>query len=185
VNIVVVYESLFGNTRMVAESIAAGARKAVPNARVTVVAVADATPELTADAALVVVGAPTHVFGMSRSSTRAQGVGGVVSAKIADHPPLVELGATGPGIRDWLADLPTTPRAAVVAAFDTRLSSPLAGGAAAKIARRLQSHGHRLVAKPRGFVVESSYGPLRAGELDRAATWGAELARQVVDPAPR
>jgi hypothetical protein len=185
VDIVVVYESLFGNTRVVAESIAAGARTAVPHARVTVVAVAQATPELTTDAALVVAGGPTHVFGMSRSSTRTQGVAGAATAKAADHHPLVEPGATGPGIREWLADLPSPRPATVAAAFDTRLSFPLAGGAARKIAHRLRSRGYRLAAKPNGFIVEGSYGPLRAGELDRAAAWGAELAQHVLDSALR
>lgn len=184
-DIVVVYESLFGNTRIVAESIAAGARDAVPDARVTVVAVAQATPELTAGAALLIAGGPTHAFGMSRSSSRTQGVAAAASARVADHPPLVEPGATGPGIRDWLAALPTPRPAAIAAAFDTRLSFPLAGGAAGKIARRLRGHGYRLVARPTGFIVAGSYGPLRAGERDRAAAWGAQLARQVLDSALR
>jgi hypothetical protein len=185
IDIVVVYESLFGNTRMVAESIAAGAREVDPHARVSVVAVAQATPEVTVGAALLVAGGPTHAFGMSRSSTRAQGVAGAASAKIADHAPRVEPGATGPAVRDWLEGLPTPPPAAVAAAFDTRLPYPLAGGAAGKIARRLRSHGYRLLAKPTGFIVDGAYGPLRAGERDRAAAWGAHLARQVLDSALR
>jgi hypothetical protein len=36
------------------------------------------------------------------------------------------------------------------AAFDTRLGSPLAGGAAHGIARRLRRHGYQLASDPEG-----------------------------------
>jgi hypothetical protein len=61
------------------------------------------------------------------------------------------------------------------AAFDTRLPSRMAGGAARGIARRLRRHGYHLVSDPEGFVVDDAYGPLRAGEIERAKEWGAQL----------
>ena len=57
------------------------------------------------------------------------------------------------------------------------LRSPMAGGAAHGIARRLRKHGYHLVSDPEGFVVEDADGPLRAGELERAKQWGVQLVR--------
>ena len=39
----------------------------------------------------------------------------------------------------------------------------------------MRKHGYQLVSDPEGFVVEDAYGPLRAGELERAKQWGAQL----------
>lgn len=74
-----------------------------------------------------------------------------------------------------------------MAALDTRLSaedieSPAlrfivkTGGYAAKrIANRLQKSGGELVAPPEGFFVEGTEGPLKDGELERAADWAAPV----------
>ena len=61
--VVVVYESLFGNIRDVAEAVAAGIVAASPGARVDCRSV-DALPSL-ADVDLVVVGGPTHALGLT------------------------------------------------------------------------------------------------------------------------
>ena len=63
----IVYESMFGNTHAVAEAVAAGLRPAV---QTEVRRVAEVAPEAVAEADLLVVGAPTHVHGLSRPSTR-------------------------------------------------------------------------------------------------------------------
>ncbi|GAA4142514.1 flavodoxin family protein [Leifsonia shinshuensis] len=73
----IVYESMFGSTRQVAEAIAEGLR---PFAAVTIVKVKDA-PEAFPDADLLLVGAPTHVHSLSRPSTRVE------AAKWGDDPP--------------------------------------------------------------------------------------------------
>ncbi len=62
----VVVESVFGNTRAVAEAIAAGLADRMT---VRVVDVADA-PTAVTGLDLLVVGGPTHAFGMSWSATR-------------------------------------------------------------------------------------------------------------------
>ena len=69
---VVVYESMYGNTHLVADAIATGLRDR--DVTVEVVAVDDAVAELLAGADLTVVGGPTHVHGMSRESTRKAAV---------------------------------------------------------------------------------------------------------------
>lgn len=68
-----------------------------------------------------------------------------------------------------------------VAAFDTRTDSFWNrifrfGYAAPRIARSLQGSGGHLLAPPEGFVVEGTKGPLREGELARAARWAKGLA---------
>lgn len=62
----VVYESMFGNTRHVAEAIARGLEDAGTVATVPVARVGD---EDLSSYDLVMVGGPTHVHGMSRDST--------------------------------------------------------------------------------------------------------------------
>jgi len=63
-----------------------------------------------------------------------------------------------------------------VATFDTRTATiwnrilPF-GYAAPRIAQRLKTSGGHLLAPPEGFVVLGVEGPLREGELDRAAAW--------------
>ena len=63
----VVYESLYGNTHIVASNIADGMRG---TDEVTLVPVSAATPDLVAEADLLVVGAPTHIHGLSTASSR-------------------------------------------------------------------------------------------------------------------
>ena len=70
------------------------------------------------------------------------------------------------------------PTGARVAAFDTRLAAKwvrVFGYAAPKIARALEEAGGTLVAPAEGFVVEGRAGPLKDGELERAAGWTREL----------
>src|SRR3954454_19955965 len=100
--VVVVFESLFGNTRDVAESIAAGATDALPGAQVDVLRVGEAVPERVASADLLIVGGPTHNRGPTTTLSRKAGVA-------ADREPgdrhEFEPGAEGPGIRDWFHGL--------------------------------------------------------------------------------
>jgi flavodoxin I len=75
----------------------------------------------------------------------------------------------------------------LVTAFDTRLSAreknpalrlllKTVGYAAGRIADSLAAKGGKLAAPPEGFIVEGREGPLREGELERAAAWGKTIA---------
>jgi flavodoxin I len=69
-----------------------------------------------------------------------------------------------------------------VAAFDTRLTARwvrIIGFAAGKIAGRLKKDGGTLVVSPEGFFVEGSEGPLKEGELERAAAWAKEIVESI------
>jgi flavodoxin-like protein len=166
---VVVYESMYGNTHLIAEAIGAGLRTAFD---VRIVPVAQAGPEVIADADLVVVGGPTHAHGMSRPSTRKAAV------QAASKPVgglTVEPDALGPGLRDWFGWLGEYPVRA--AAFDTRVHGPVAltGRASKGVARLLREHGFDVVAEPESFLV-TRQDRLEPHEQDRARDWGARLA---------
>jgi hypothetical protein len=158
----VVYESMFGNTREVADAVADGLRE---SARVEVHEVASATP-LPADLDLLVVGGPTHAFGLSRESTRND------AATKARR----EVESASMGLREWLGALEGTGMHTAYATFDTRVNHPrVPGSAAKKAAKRLRRLGGTQSADPESFWVDGVEGPLVAGELDRARGWGRKL----------
>ena len=158
----VVYESMFGNTREVAQAVADGLRE---SAEVEVHEVSSATP-LPADLDLLVVGGPTHAFGLSRASSRND-------AATKAHR-AVE--SASMGVREWLGALDGTQVHTAYATFDTRVNHPrVPGSAAKKAAKRLRKLGATQSADPESFWVEGTEGPLVAGELDRARGWGREL----------
>jgi hypothetical protein len=165
----VVYESMFGNTHAIAESIADGLR---PAGEVQVVPVAEAGPELIRWADLVVAGGPTHVHGMTRELTRdmARGMAAKPEAKVTLDP-----AAAGSGVREWLDEL-ENGRGRHAAAFDTRAQGApfLTGRASLGIAHTLRSRGFKLVAEPESFIIDGE-GHLAAGERDRARMWAAAL----------
>ena len=80
-----------------------------------------------------------------------------------------------------LKDLPeSVVKSASVATFDTRLQSKFAsifGYAAGKIASRLKDKGGNLISSPEGFLVSGNKGPLKEGELERAAGWAKEILK--------
>src|SRR4029434_261650 len=158
-----------GNTRQVAQAISDGVREAHPDAEVECIPVGDASPELIKSTDLLVVGGPTHIRGMTTGFSRKMGISGEQKAEAKGEPTHeLEPDAEGPGLREWFDDLQKFGGAKKAAAFDTRLDSRMAGGASHGIARRLFRHGYYLVSDPEGFVVKDAYGPLRAGEIERA-----------------
>ena len=73
---------------------------------------------------------------------------------------------------------PFTLKGMNVAAFDTRMTNKLItlfGVAAPKIAKALQEQGGTLVGSPEGFFVTGGEGPLKKGEVERAAAWAKGL----------
>ncbi len=177
-HVVVVFESMMGNTRELAEAIADGFR-ATPGVEVTCTSGADLLDDpVEVGADLLVVGAPTHFLGMPGERTRHLWVEGQAKAERGRPRADVEpeaANAAQPGVREWVDQLPEAPRGSLAAAFDTRLDKPLAGGAAPRIARRLRHAGYDMVVDPEGFIVEDMEGPLRPGELERARAWAATV----------
>jgi hypothetical protein len=175
--IFVVFESMYGNTRAVAEAIASGFDSCDD---VVVLSAAEAAATSLESADLVVVGAPTHAHGMSRRKTRQMAID---SAKNPKHPLSVDASAAGIGVREWLADLHGLRTNA--AAFDTRIDAPamFTGRASLGIARNLRRHGASLVAPPESFLVDKE-SHLLDGELERARAWAAHLTAPSRESGP-
>ena len=148
-NVLVVYGSQFGNTERIARTIGAALEA---SHGVQVVGARDARALAGGPVDLLIVGAPTQMFGrrlIVRSfldGLKRQGFDGVPAA-----------------------------------AFDTRMGTPTEKNAAASetIAARLEAAGCQLVATPESFLVTGFTGPLAEGEEDRARRWAVRLAEQV------
>lgn len=162
----VVYESMYGSTRAIAEAIATGTKSAGP---VSVLPACEVNPEALDGVGLLVVGAPTHAWSLPRPRTRRA----AVSAP-SPGSPRAEVNATEPGVRELLSDLPELECPA--AAFDTRFKAPalVTGRSSRSIARRLRHRGATLVTGPRSFLVDRS-NHLLPGQAELAAAWGTEL----------
>ncbi|NLG48641.1 MAG: flavodoxin family protein [Chloroflexi bacterium] len=154
----VVYDSFFGNTEQIARAVGEALQSA---GDVEVRRVTDVTPDQLAGFDLVIVGSPTRAFRPS------------------------------PNTKAFLDAIPAEGlRGIKVAAFDTRIApedvksgggvlkffAKMFGYAADPMAKKLQQKGGTLVAQPEGFYVLDSEGPLRDGELDRAADWARHIA---------
>ncbi|HEY9011572.1 MAG TPA: flavodoxin domain-containing protein [Devosia sp.] len=155
-NTLIVYDSVFGNTAQVAKSIAAALE---PAGTVRLVPAQEARDLSLNDIDLLIVGSPTRGFRPT------------------------------PAIDEILADLsPPDGRMVRAAAFDTRLDAneihpaPLrwvvnAGGyAAQRIAHDLKQDGFAVAESQGDFAVQGTEGPLKPGELERAAAWARNLA---------
>ncbi len=150
-NAIIVYDSMYGNTEQIARAIG-HALGSLEN--VGIIRVGDVKPEQLTGLTLLIVGSPT------------QG------------------GRPTPAIQDFLNRIPEhVLRDIRVATFDTRLPGRLVGlfgYAAGRIADSLKRKGAMLIASPAGFFVRGREGPLKEGELERAAVW----ARQLIATSP-
>lgn len=162
-----VYESMFGDNRQVAEEVAAGLAESGVAAEAVEVGVA--STDVPGDMDLVVVGSPNHAWSMPRPATRAD------AATKTDQP----LVSSGIGVREWLAAA-RLPEGVAVAAYDTRGSRPRSvvafDHASTSIDKALVHLGGRRLAPAEHFLVVDVTGPLQPGELERARAWGTALA---------
>jgi flavodoxin len=149
-NALVIYDSVFGNTEKIGQAIG---QALTSKANVTTLSVGDVKPEQLNGIELLIVGSPTRGFRPT------------------------------PAIANFLKALPDKSLAGVkVAAFDTRFDVTALKGflkwlvrkggyAADKIAKVLVSRGGEQAVAPAGFDVTGKEGPLKSGELERAAEW--------------
>lgn len=149
--VLIVYDSIFGNTEKIALAISnsLGSKENVETFRVS-----DIKPEQLVELRLLIVGSPTRAFRPTKAITNF----------------LKKISSNGlKGVK--------------VAAFDTRISPTdvnsrflnilvkLFGYAAKPIADKLGKKGGELIIPPEGFFVKGTEGPLKDGELERAAYW--------------
>jgi flavodoxin len=142
----VVYDSVYGNTEKIAQAIG----DAIPG-EVRLLRVDEVNVEELGTVDLLVVGSPTH----GAMPTEA--------------------------VKDLLEKIGRPAReGARAATFDTRLTwrflERWGGFAASKIADALEDKGWTLVGEPGGFFVRGlKKGPLKRGEVERAAAWAEEV----------
>ncbi|HNU80356.1 MAG TPA: flavodoxin family protein [Bacillota bacterium] len=153
----IVYDSVFGNTEKIAEAIGDSLAELTGT---EVEKVSEAKLEQLQGTDLLIVGSPTRAF----KPTKA--------------------------IVDFLIQIPSNGLKGInVAAFDTRISTEdvnsrilngfvkIFGYAAKPIADKLQKKGGNLAAPPEGFFVKDNEGPLKEGELERAAKWAKQVMK--------
>lgn len=167
---VIVFESMFGNTEEFAHEICDSIKELGEEALAT--DVRRVHPDDLTGCDLLVVGAPTHAFSLSRQSTRDDAV------RQGAEPTRAAL-----GVREWLTTLddafPSRADRPVVAVFDTRVEKVrhLPGSAARRAARALRAQGFDVIDRPTTFYVEDLKGPPAAGEVERASAWATGVAR--------
>jgi flavodoxin I len=152
--ILIVYDSFFGNTEKIALAIKEVLEKDPRVSEAKALRVEEADPKKLEGLSMLIVGSPTRAFRPS------------------------------PAVTGFIKQIPARELAGKkVAAFDTGISgedaSPrflrifirLFGYAAKPISARLVKKGASLVIAPEGFLVQDTEGPLKEGELERAAHW--------------
>ncbi|MBK8986168.1 MAG: flavodoxin domain-containing protein [Chloroflexi bacterium] len=147
----VVYDSVFGNTEKVAQAIAAALQT-------TAVPVGQAAPDQLEGLDLLIVGSPT------RSFRPTEGASQLLNALSKNH-----LAGAGVAAFDTRIDLTTIDSSVF------RFIVDKGGYAANTIGKMLEKKGGRLLASPEGFLVTGEQGPLKDGELERAAAWSAQI----------
>ena len=166
--VMVIYDSMFGNTAQVAQAIADGLNGASPDeGTVDLRKIGDARPDELSSLDLLIVGSPTQRFN------------------------------TTTGMRDFLKKIPRKALCGtIVAGFDTRLTEEELhshgallgklvdwfGYAAPRISEGLENKGGHAVVPPEGFYVGGTEGPLLEGELPRAARWAQHVIARMQNP---
>jgi flavodoxin len=177
-----VYESVFGNTEQIARAVAEGLSRRLP---VQTLDVGRAPLTLGSDIGLIVVGGPTHVFGLSRADRRTDGHADTPADSRADS--LATDGANGSvvthgrGLKTWLEGLHVGASGVAAAAFDTRVNRPRLPGSAARAAdRQMRRQGMHPIVLPHSFHVRRTTGPLADGESEQARQWGEQVAVELL-----
>ena len=151
----VIYDSIFGNTEQIAQAIGKALGSTID---VNTVKISDTSTEQLNEIQLLIVGSPTRAFNPT------------------------------PAINTFLKSIPANSlRDIKTAAFDTgialddidssvgRFFIKRFGYAAKKISDKLIKKGGKSVLPPEGFFVEGNEGPLKKGELERAAEWAKQI----------
>lgn len=150
-NILVVYDSVFGNTKELADRVAeALGGKAVRPSEVN--------PAELSSLELVIAASPTRAFSPMPSIKQwiqSLPAGSLKGVSVAVFDTRVSLSDVDSKFLVFMANR--------------------FGYAAEKLARALKKKGGTLVSQPQGFIVSGNEGPMKDGEADRAAAWAATL----------
>jgi flavodoxin len=153
--ILVVFDSVWGNTEKIARAIGAALE---PRGEVKVVKAAEARPEDFGEKDMIVVGSATQKFTMLpglKKLLRALPAGSLKGAKVAAFDTRLSVEEAKSRVLKFMAK-----------SF---------GFAAEKIGKALVGLGGEQASAPQGFFVGGTQGPLKAGEPERASAWASTL----------
>lgn len=150
-DVLIVYDSVFGNTEKIAHAIGNSfeAKENVETVRAN-----QLKPGQLNGVALLIVGSPTRAFSPTKS----------IKTFLRKIP-----SKSLKGVRVAAFDTRIDPVDVDSPVLDFFIK--IFGYAAKPIADKLRKKGGRLVAQPEGFIVKGSEGPLKDGECERAANW--------------
>lgn len=153
----IVYDSFFGNTERIAQSIGDALG---PPEDVGIVRVGNVRPEQLTGLKLLIVGSPTRAFSPSpaiKKFLKSIPKDGLKGVKVAAF------------------DTRVTEEEIDSAVFILRIFVNIFGYAAKPISDRLVKKGGQPIAAPEGFFVHGTEGPLIEGELERASNWAKQI----------
>lgn len=156
-NIVIVYDSVYGNTGKIAMAIAEGMSGHID---VKVVKADEAGGVYLRSVSVLIVGSPTH--------------GGRPTPNIQEFLEGVK-DTDGEGTHFAAFDTRFSYRDQNIG---LRFLMRMIGYAAEKIDDKLTGLGGSRLLNSEGFIVEDREGPLRKGELERAKKWGADILNE-------
>lgn len=147
--ILVIFDSVYGNTENVARAIGGAI-----TSDVQIIHAKEAKPNDLEGLDILIIGAPT------------QG------------------GRPTQDMQNFLKDIAKTDiKGLKFASFDTRISAKwvgIFGYAAGRIAKNLRKKGADLIKDPEPFFVTGTEGPLKEGEMERAAAWAQEVVNTLI-----
>ncbi|MDD5311461.1 MAG: flavodoxin domain-containing protein [Dehalococcoidia bacterium] len=148
--VIIVYESKYGNTRLVAEMIAKGLNQ-FPDVEATVAEVARVDPELTVNYDALLIGSPNHIGGPTRGISKFIGRLGKLDLK-----------------HKWMA------------VFDTYTGNDFQKAMRKmeqQLSRKV--HGIILIAPGLSIRVDQTKGPVASGEHPKCEEFGVGFAVQM------
>lgn len=155
----VVYDSVYGNTRKIAEAVGAVLAQA---GDVQVLPVVQLPKEALTGLDLLVAGSPTQAFGPiegTKNFLKSLAPRQLNGVKVAAFDTRVDIKSVNSGFLTFMVNI--------------------FGYAAENIDRGLKAKGGNPVAAPGGFFVKDKEGPLADGELERAVAWAGELLQKL------
>ncbi len=150
-NILVIYDSVFGNTEKVAQATAVAVQAAA-------MPVSQVTRDQLHGLEVLIVGSPTRSFRPTPAISK------FLKSLPQNH--LAGISVAAFDTRIWLQTIDS-------AAF--RFIVDKGGYAANTMAKTLTKKGGHLSMPPEGFLVTGEEGPLKDGELERATNWARQI----------
>lgn len=158
-NILIVYDSLYGNTLSIAEIIRTELSRSFS---VTFINIEDFSSSVLSAHDLMLIGAPTHGFRAKQETIDLlEGLSNedIRNYHVASFDTRIELSTIKNPVWRWMVNK--------------------GGYASSYINTQLKKKGAKVIMKPMGFLVNDKEGPLASGEIDKAKHWANELKKVI------